>query len=235
MEQELKLIPRPPPGQLTTVIRLVSDLQMWVKFPLLPTGESGRQPGANEVRYPIAVVQMPVPEFMTHAYYVGIVLAQEQPGAAEPTWPEARVFTLEKIEEQPTDGRLCEWIIGGTEMSHRNYGTQVPVTREEFIKAVFAKTDEPGQGRYTSTTFHLGAARPAVHEHKTTQALNGIRCPKCAWVPLKSTRWSCTCQHIWNTFDTRGKCPNCSHQWTETACPACKQMSSHDAWYAGAN
>ena len=31
-----------------------------------------------------------------------------------------------------------------------------------------------------------------------------IRCPLCGWSPRKEDVWSCTCGHLWNTFDTRG-------------------------------
>jgi hypothetical protein len=60
-----------------------------------------------------------------------------------------------------------------------------------------------------------------------------LRCPLCAWVPRKSDRWFCTCGCAWNTFDTGGRCPECSYQWTETQCFACEEFSPHRAWYAG--
>ena len=66
----------------------------------------------------------------------------------------------------------------------------------------------------------------------------GIRCPKCAWRPLPSSRWGCDrpfngapCWCSWNTFDTRGKCPRCGHQWENTVCLSCHQWSRHDDWY----
>jgi hypothetical protein len=58
-----------------------------------------------------------------------------------------------------------------------------------------------------------------------------IRCPRCAWVPRSTDRWFCTCGHCWNTFDTRGVCPACNHQWKETACGACHEWSLHEDWY----
>src|SRR6202022_142671 len=36
----------------------------------------------------------------------------------------------------------------------------------------------------------------------------------CGWLPRKDDRWSCTCGHSWNTFETGGVCPACLHQWT---------------------
>src|ERR1700730_2017818 len=41
-----------------------------------------------------------------------------------------------------------------------------------------------------------------------------IRCPLCGWLPRRDDRWSCTCGHSWNTFETGGVCPACLHQWT---------------------
>ena len=37
-----------------------------------------------------------------------------------------------------------------------------------------------------------------------------IRCPLCGWSPRNDDRWSCTCGHSWNTFDTGGVCPPAS-------------------------
>jgi hypothetical protein len=70
---------------------------------------------------------------------------------------------------------------------------------------------------------------PAVRAHEGGK----IRCPKCAWEPAKSDRWLCEpgCGHVWNTFETRGCCPACSKQWTETVCLRCHQWSPHDEWY----
>lgn len=77
------------------------------------------------------------------------------------------------------------------------------------------------------------------HDEET----HGIRCPHCRWQPASSDRWCCIgmgtpeppfpgCGTSWNTFDTRGKCPGCSHQWRWTLCLSCHRWSLHDAWYA---
>jgi hypothetical protein len=42
----------------------------------------------------------------------------------------------------------------------------------------------------------------------------------------------CECLHVWNTFDTRGVCPACGHQWKETQCLRCQAWSPHEEWYA---
>jgi hypothetical protein len=58
-----------------------------------------------------------------------------------------------------------------------------------------------------------------------------IRCPKCRWEPSAHDRWSCSCLHRWNTFDTRGICPGCSRQWHDTQCHRCEKWSKHEDWY----
>src|SRR5947209_19324621 len=54
-----------------------------------------------------------------------------------------------------------------------------------------------------------------------------IRCPLCGWSPRKDDRWSCSCGHAWNTFDTGGVCPACLHQWTSTQCLSRAGWSPH--------
>jgi len=58
-----------------------------------------------------------------------------------------------------------------------------------------------------------------------------IRCPECRWIPVEEARWPCRCGHLWNTFDTRGRCPSCDFQWEITQCLQCGEVSPHDAWY----
>ncbi|MEZ5426537.1 MAG: hypothetical protein R2747_09750 [Pyrinomonadaceae bacterium] len=69
-----------------------------------------------------------------------------------------------------------------------------------------------------------------------------IRCPLCKWQPVASSRWYCVsvgfpehfpdgCGTVWNTFDTRGKCPGCNHQWRWTTCLYCHRESLHEDWY----
>ena len=69
-----------------------------------------------------------------------------------------------------------------------------------------------------------------------------IRCPACNWEPDKRSLWFCVpmgppenfangCGHGWHTFDTRGQCPNCKHQWRHTTCLRCHVTSPHDDWY----
>ncbi len=64
-----------------------------------------------------------------------------------------------------------------------------------------------------------------------------IRCPKCEWQPDHQARWQCTCKHIWNTFETGGRCPKCGIVWEDTQClrsrGGCAQWSPHLDWYDG--
>ena len=62
--------------------------------------------------------------------------------------------------------------------------------------------------------------------------MSGVRCPRCGWIPRERLKWKCTCGYHWNTFDTRGRCPGCAKQWTETQCYGCQAMSPHLEWYA---
>jgi hypothetical protein len=69
-----------------------------------------------------------------------------------------------------------------------------------------------------------------------------IRCPLCEWQPTAQSQWACVgdgtpepffggCGTIWNTFETRGRCPGCRHQWTWTSCLRCHGWSLHEDWY----
>lgn len=69
-----------------------------------------------------------------------------------------------------------------------------------------------------------------------------VRCPLCRWQPTASSLWFCSdwgdpeyffggCGTAWNTFETNGRCPGCSHQWKYTSCLRCARWSPHEAWY----
>ena len=83
---------------------------------------------------------------------------------------------------------------------------------------------------------------PRIESDEGEGALEGIRCPKCTWRPMRSDLWSCSafdtpeppfdfCMTEWNTFTTRGRCPGCQHQWLWTSCLCCGQWSLHEDWY----
>ena len=58
-----------------------------------------------------------------------------------------------------------------------------------------------------------------------------IRCPRCGWQPRADDRWQCECGCVWNTFETRGRCPDCGQRWKDTQCFACERWSAHESWY----
>lgn len=81
-----------------------------------------------------------------------------------------------------------------------------------------------------------------IEKFKDTAGKKRVRCPACGWQPEKSARWHCVdtgapehfspgCGTQWNTFETGGKCPGCSHQWTWTACLKCNAWAKHEDWY----
>jgi len=95
------------------------------------------------------------------------------------------------------------------------------------------------------SNFFLFRKSPGIEDYSETEKLKDIRanfsrirCPLCRWQPRASSRWSCSdfgahegCGTEWNTFDTRGRCPGCSYQWTWTDCLRCFRSSLHEAWY----
>lgn len=84
----------------------------------------------------------------------------------------------------------------------------------------------------------------ALEKEKTD--FERIRCPLCQWQPTAASRWYCSdcdfpeffhggCGAFWNTFETRGVCPGCRHQWRWTSCLRCAGWSPHEDWYADKN
>jgi hypothetical protein len=84
---------------------------------------------------------------------------------------------------------------------------------------------------------------PAVQSDDERPDFSRIRCPLCKWQPNASSIWQCNdrgypeyffggCGTLWNTFDTRGLCPGCGHQWRWTGSLWCHNWSPHQDWYA---
>jgi hypothetical protein len=82
----------------------------------------------------------------------------------------------------------------------------------------------------------------AADEEDEKPDFGRVRCPLCHWRPRASSRWFCAdcghpeyfyggCGTAWNTFETRGLCPGCKHQWRWTACLSCAGWSAHEEWY----
>jgi hypothetical protein len=141
MERELKLIPVPTPD--TVIIRRVKDLHMSVD-------SSGA--------CPLAIVQMPTPEFVTHAYFVGIVLLQQLEKFSE-IGKAARIFTLEKVEDSSTEGSLCEWVFEESELTHGRYAIRLPATLERFGEVILATVSDPSTRWQLSSSFPLPSSQ----------------------------------------------------------------------------
>jgi hypothetical protein len=89
----------------------------------------------------------------------------------------------------------------------------------------------------------IGPVRPAIEPRRSAdEGFERIRCPQCQWRPTRNSRWSCVCGGtpepsfeacgtVWNTFETRGRCPGCHHQWIWTSCLRCAVASLHEDWY----
>jgi hypothetical protein len=97
----------------------------------------------------------------------------------------------------------------------------------------------------SSFVFFLFRKSPGFGDYSATEKLKDtpvnfsrIRCPLCDWQPRVSSRWCCSdsgahdgCGTVWNTFDTRGRCPGCGYRWQWTDCLRCYRSSPHEAWY----
>jgi hypothetical protein len=81
-----------------------------------------------------------------------------------------------------------------------------------------------------------------LSQEREDNNVSRIRCPLCKWQPKPTHRWFCApcgypeyfadgCGTAWNTFNTRGRCPGCGHQWRWTACLRCEGWSLHTDWY----
>ena len=138
MERDLGLASPPPAANW--IIRRVSDLQMFLD---------------NSSSYPLAIVEMPKPEFITHTWYVGIALGPEAHQAAPRPTQSERIFTLERVQDTLDQGVLCEWTFEKNQLSHRNYGLLVPTNREQFTKAILAQSLQTSPLR-AITHFRLG-------------------------------------------------------------------------------
>jgi hypothetical protein len=63
-----------------------------------------------------------------------------------------------------------------------------------------------------------------------------ISCPKCGWEPDDTCKWMCSdCRTVWNTFETRARCPECGRVYESTVClikkGGCGEISPHADWY----
>jgi Zn-dependent protease len=59
----------------------------------------------------------------------------------------------------------------------------------------------------------------------------GFACPACKAAPLVGRFWKCgRCGEVFDTFQTRALCPNCSAQGAVTTCPDCRAQNPLSEW-----
>ena len=65
---------------------------------------------------------------------------------------------------------------------------------------------------------------------------DGFACPVCKVAPPRGAFWGCgKCRKAFDTFETRGVCPNCGTQFAATSCPECGNVRPMSEWMAASN
>ena len=60
---------------------------------------------------------------------------------------------------------------------------------------------------------------------------DGFKCPSCRTAPPIGTYWRCgNCEHMFDTFETRGMCPHCGVQYATTTCLDCREQRPISEW-----
>jgi hypothetical protein len=119
------------------------------------------------------------------------------------------------------DGQNREGMAGGRSLAIVAAGLSPAGAHRLAAGQVWLLKGDPGQVQVPVTT-----QTPANRRRGRR-----IRCPRCSWEPAPHDRWVCACLHAWNTFETRGVCPECGRRWAETQCLSCTLWSPHDDWY----
>jgi hypothetical protein len=114
--------------------------------------------------------------------------------------------------------------------------TEGPGPARSSIELRVQRTPSDDDDRHGSSWFSssiMAFARATDADAEPATSLPPVACPRCGERPPNAAVWMCApgCHTSWNTFNTRGRCPGCGKQWTETACLACGQMSPHEDWY----
>jgi Zn-dependent protease len=70
-----------------------------------------------------------------------------------------------------------------------------------------------------------------LEKRMTAPRRTGWACPACGQAPLIGAWWGCSeCGTRFDTFETRGSCPNCGRHFAETGCPECQAHHSLPEW-----
>ncbi len=76
----------------------------------------------------------------------------------------------------------------------------------------------------------LQHARELLRREKMPRR-EGFACPSCKVAPPVGPLWSCVnCEQPFDTFASRGVCPNCGAQYSTTMCGECKRQFSMNEW-----
>jgi Zn-dependent protease/predicted RNA-binding Zn-ribbon protein involved in translation (DUF1610 family) len=60
---------------------------------------------------------------------------------------------------------------------------------------------------------------------------SGFACPSCHSAPLLIAGWRCNqCKQLFDTFETRGVCPNCGYTHATTVCADCQELHPMSQW-----
>lgn len=117
------------------------------------------------------------------------------------------------------------------------------VVRHEHEERHAAELQRGDMMREVEVVFVHCTAFGSVVNHRFAEpseseaAPRGIACPKCGVVPVPGPWWTCApdgCGEGFDTFATGARCPQCTAQFTWTACPSCARVSAHAAWYRNA-
>jgi Zn-dependent protease len=79
----------------------------------------------------------------------------------------------------------------------------------------------------------LQQARELLRREKMPRR-EGFACPSCKAAPPMGALWSCgKCEQPFDTFGSRGTCPNCGAQYSTTMCGECKRQYPINEWTVG--
>jgi Zn-dependent protease len=79
----------------------------------------------------------------------------------------------------------------------------------------------------------LQQARELLRREKMPRR-EGFACPSCKTAPPVGELWSCgKCEQPFDTFASRGVCPNCGSQYSTTMCGECKRTYPMNEWTVG--
>jgi len=76
----------------------------------------------------------------------------------------------------------------------------------------------------------LQQARALLRREKMPRRA-GFACPSCKAAPPLGALWKCgKCEQPFDTFQSRGTCPNCSAQYPTTMCGDCRRQYPMQEW-----